>query len=296
MMTPEMIKKTYAKALAAQQAGRLDEAQKGYVRLLKANPKLAEVQFNMGRVASARQQIAEAATHFEAALRLKPQEPAIWLAYLEMASRHPNIDNLAKLLARAGAGLDRFAETTFYKGLIAARRNQPQEALTLISEALDKGLNSPRAQVERGMVQAALDDPEAALASFDAALALAPGYDFAWARKAALLRDTGRTADALEAARAAIKAAPKQGASIWAMRWPRRWRIPASPTRCSVRWIRPMRSWPRPTPMTPPPTWRRWRRGRPNGPCWPVPACRTRRNQRARHRFSSPPCRAPAPR
>ena len=212
MMTPEMIKKTYAKALAAQQAGRLDEAQKGYVRLLKANPKLAEVQFNMGRVASARQQIAEAATHFEAALRLKPQEPAIWLAYLEMASRHPNIDNLAKLLARAGAGLDRFAETTFYKGLIAARRNQPQEALTLISEALDKGLNSPRAQVERGMVQAALDDPEAALASFDAALALAPGYDFAWARKAALLRDTGRTADALEAARAAIKAAPKQGA------------------------------------------------------------------------------------
>jgi Tfp pilus assembly protein PilF len=216
MMTPEMIKKTYAKALAAQQAGRLDEAQKGYARLLKANPKLAEVQFNMGRVAAARRQIAEAATHFEAALRLKPQEPAIWLAYLEMASRHPNIDNLAKLLARAGSGkstgLDRFAEITFYKGLIAARRNQPQEALTLISEALDKGLNSARARVELGMVQAALDDPEAALASFDAALALSPGNDFAWARKAALLRDTGRTEEALEAAREAIKAAPKQGA------------------------------------------------------------------------------------
>jgi len=104
-MTPELIKKTYAKALAAQQAGRLDEAEKAFKRLLKANPKLAEVQFNMGRIATARHQSAAAAGYFEAALRLKPQEPAIWLAYLEMASHHPNVDNLAKLMARAGDAL-----------------------------------------------------------------------------------------------------------------------------------------------------------------------------------------------
>lgn len=212
MMTPEMIQKTYAKALAAQQAGRLSEAQKGYARLLKANPNLAEVQFNMGRVAAAQQQIVDAAGYFEAALRLKPQEPVIWLAYLDMASRHPNVDNLAKLLARAGAGLEKFAETSFYKGLIAARRNQPQEARALIAEALGKGLKSPRALVELGMAHAALDDSDAALEAFDAALSLSPRYDFAWARNAALLRDIGRTEDALAAAREAIKAAPKQGA------------------------------------------------------------------------------------
>ncbi len=212
MMTPEMIKKTYAKALAAQQSGRLTEAQKGYARILKTNPNLAEVQFNMGRVAAGLHQIAEAAGHFEAALKLKPQEPAIWLAYLEMASRHPNVDNLAKLLARGGAGLDRFAEVAFYKGLIAARRNQPKDAQTHIAEALDKGLKSPRAQVELGMAQAALGQPDAALAAFDAALKLAPSYDFALSRKAGLLRDIGRADEALEVAKEAIKAAPKMGA------------------------------------------------------------------------------------
>lgn len=216
MMSPELIKKTYAKALAAQQAGRLGEAEKVYTRLLKANPKLAEVQFNLGRIATLRRQPAAAAGYFEAALRLKPHEPAIWLAYLEMASHHPNVDNLAKLMARAGNALDRFPEASFYKGLIAARRDRPQEACTLIEAALAKGLKSSRAQVERGICLAALDRSEPALQAFDAALTLSPRSDFAWERKAALLRDMGRSAEALEAARQAIASAPKQGAHYYA--------------------------------------------------------------------------------
>ncbi len=211
MLTPEQIKKLYAKALAAQQAGRLGEAEKGYARILKSRPNVAEARFNLARVLAAKGDLAGAAGHFEAALKLKPGQPEIWLAYLDMASAHPNPKNLETLLGRVGAALDHHAELGFYRGVAAARRGDVAKARDLMEAALAKGLRSARAFAELGGVLTTTGQTEAALDAYDAALDLEPKFDIALARKSELLRNLGQTKPALEAARAAIEAAPKAG-------------------------------------------------------------------------------------
>jgi len=148
---------------------KLVEAQKTYQRIAKANPNLAEVQFNLGLISAQRRDIPVAAQHFEAALRLKPGQPAIWLAYLDMASHHPRIDNLEKLLARVGSGLDAHPELPFLRGLAAKGRGAPDKARTLIETALSAGLQSARAETELAMLLAATGDTEAALGHLDCA-------------------------------------------------------------------------------------------------------------------------------
>lgn len=214
MLTNDQIKKLYSKALAAQSAGKLNDAAKHYGRLLKSNPRIAEAQFNMARIHVARRDVAAAASCFEAALRLKPAEPAIWLAYLDMASMHPNISNLAKLIARTGTSLDRFPELAFYRGLVAARTGKP-EARELFESALNKGLKSARALTELGILLAHDGETDAALRFYDDALALQADFDFALIRKSDLLRNLGRSDEALGAARAAIAAAPDVGAHYY---------------------------------------------------------------------------------
>ena len=212
MMTNDQIKKLYAKAQSAQKAGRLDEAEKAYARILRSKPGLAEVQFNLGVINTKRRRIPAAAAHFEAALKAKPGQPAIWLAYLDMASLHPKIDNLDSLLARVGSSLDAHPELAFLRGLVAKGRGDAGQACALFEEALARGLASPRALTELGTLLAAEGDTDAALSKFDAALALEPKNDLALARKADLLRNLGQYDAALDTARAAIEAAPKAGA------------------------------------------------------------------------------------
>ncbi len=207
MLTNDQIKKLYAKAQSAQNAGKLDDAAKLYARILKANPNVAEAQFNMGRIASRKGAVPQAAQHFEAALKLKPSQPEIWLAYLDMASHHPNIDNLDKLLTRAQPVTNDLPQHSFFKGLVAARRGQP-DARLLIEQAIATGLTSARAQTELGILHAADGDTEAAIAAYEAALEIKPQYDFALSRLAEMYRNIGQTDKALDAARAAIKAAP----------------------------------------------------------------------------------------
>ena len=207
MLTSDQIKKLYAKALTAQTSGKLDEAAKTYARILKSNPNVAEAQFNMARIAMRKGAVPQAAQHFEAALKLKPGQPEIWLAYLEMASRHPNPANLETLLGRAGPALERFPEVVFYRGLIAARRKQT-DARTLIQKALDAGLKSARAHTELGILLAEAGDTTAAINAYNEALAIQPSFDFPLSRLAELYRSTGQTDKALDAARATIKSAP----------------------------------------------------------------------------------------
>ncbi len=207
-MTPDLIKKTYARALKAQQAGRWTEAEKGYARIIAARPGLAEAQFNMGRVLAAQVRLTDAARHFEAALRAKPGQPEIWLAYLDMASRHPKPDNLEKLLGRVGSGLDHLPDISFLRGLVAARRGDAAQAETLIGAAIAMGLKSARAQTELGLLHLQAGEDVKAMAAFDAALALNPKDAFALISKAGLLRGLGKTDEALACATAAISADP----------------------------------------------------------------------------------------
>lgn len=208
MLSNEQIKSRFAKARKAQQMGRLDEALSGYRKLIKQAPRLAEAYFNIAEIHAGRSQFAEAAKQFEAALKLRPAEPAIWVSYLQMAERHPLTDNLEALLKRSAPVIGNLPAHEFFRGYLAARHNDFLAAEPLLKSAITRGFAAPRARVEYGMVLAKLEQNDDALSQFNQALAAQPNNGLALSRKAELLRDMGQFDEALVAARAALDRTP----------------------------------------------------------------------------------------
>ncbi len=209
MLSNDQIKSRFAKARKAQAAGRLTEAAAGYRALIKQAPNLAEAYFNLAEIFSTKAMFGEAGPNYEAALKLRPQEPAIWLSYLNMAERHPNTDNLARLLTRAQPVVGHLPAFGFLSGMVCVRRGATEDALPLFKSAIAKGFNAPRAYVEYGVALAALGRNDDALVQYQHALAKQPNNSFALARKSELLRDMGQFEEALATARGAIAYTPE---------------------------------------------------------------------------------------
>ncbi len=209
-MTPNQIKKTFARARAAQEAGQFADAVKGYQRILKARPQLAEVHFNLGVILTRQGRAAEAAAAFEQALKLKPLEPAIWLEYLRLASLHPRLENLKALLKRADGIKGLGPNLTYFQALASA--DDPKRSAALFREAINAGIKIPRAHIRLGELLAKRGETDMALAEFDAAIDLDTNDDLALSKKAELLRSTGETDAAIETIERAITAAPQEGA------------------------------------------------------------------------------------
>ncbi|MEM6407153.1 MAG: sulfotransferase [Pseudomonadota bacterium] len=211
MAGPEQIKKAYAKAMAALNAGQPREATKGFERVLKLRPDLPEAHFQMGRLATGSRDFAKGAAHFEAALRAKPGQAEIWLAYLDLASLHPKRDNLQSLLGRLGPALDARPEIDFYRALIAEARGDAPAAKALLEGARAKGLSSGQADLALGRLLAKAGETEAALEAYAQAARHTTSAGEALSLQAELLRNLGRSDAALAAAQAAINAEPKTG-------------------------------------------------------------------------------------
>ncbi|MGE0441733.1 MAG: tetratricopeptide repeat protein [Gemmatimonadales bacterium] len=82
---------TFRRGLAAQQAGRIDEAMAAYRRAIAQNPGLAPAHFNLGQLHRERREYPEAAICFEGAARLRPTIMDAWInlgAVLEKLDRH----------------------------------------------------------------------------------------------------------------------------------------------------------------------------------------------------------------
>lgn len=91
-VTAADVKRAYAKAHRLHQAGRLAEAEQGYRAVAAVAPTLAEPKFQLGRIAASRDDLDGALAQFDAALRIKPKEPAVHAARAEALSRLGSAD------------------------------------------------------------------------------------------------------------------------------------------------------------------------------------------------------------
>ncbi|MEZ5911219.1 MAG: tetratricopeptide repeat protein [Paracoccaceae bacterium] len=82
-INPTQIPALYKQALGLQSAGKLEEAVAIFANILNVRPNLAEVHFQLGRIAMAKGKIEPAVNHLSAAARIKPGEAAIWAAFAE---------------------------------------------------------------------------------------------------------------------------------------------------------------------------------------------------------------------
>ena len=157
---------------------KLAEAAQHYEAALKAEPNYADAHNNLGGVLLRQRRFDEAVAHYSAAARLNPQS----LYYF----------NLANALVDAG---------------------KPAEAVTNYQEALRLDPNSSQAHHYLGMALQAQGEAEAAMAEFRAALQLQPDYESAEHNLANRLADAGRLEEAMAHYQAALRLDPNHAES-----------------------------------------------------------------------------------
>src|SRR6478672_5582707 len=133
------------RGLAAHQAGRLDEAQRDYERVLKAEPRHVDANHFLGVIKGQKGEAAKALQLIALAAKQAPRSPIILMHH----------GNALKAVGRHGEALDSY-----------------DRALAIESRYADAWAN-------RGMSLMALDRRADAVASFRRALELQPGHALA---------------------------------------------------------------------------------------------------------------------
>jgi tetratricopeptide (TPR) repeat protein len=204
-------------ALALHQQGRLDEAEKLYTRVLKAQRDNFDALHLLGMLNHQRGKAGEAYRLIAAALKVQPRSPdalsnlALVLHALKRSDEA--LSHLDKALALAPGHLD--ALNNLGNVLIDLKR--PAEAFAAFDAVLAAAPRHLQALINRGNARAAMGDTGQALADYDAALAVAPGQPLALYNRGNALRAQGREQDALAAYEGALSAAPNYP-SAWTNR------------------------------------------------------------------------------
>lgn len=164
----------FQSAFAAFQQGRLAEAERGFSKFLRKEPKNFPALNILAAVLVALKRYAEAEPHLKAALRINTNSDA-----------------------------------TFYNyGLVLKALNRPDEALQRFTEALAINPGNAETLNNRGTVLNDLRDYSAAIADFDKALAIQPRYAAAFFNKSKSLAELKRYDEALKACEAALALQP----------------------------------------------------------------------------------------
>jgi tetratricopeptide (TPR) repeat protein len=201
-------------AVALHRQGRLDEAEKIYNRVLKAQRDNFDALHLLGMLQHHRGKADEARRLIGAALKINPRSP-------EALSSHAMALHALKRDAEALADLDKALaiapnnlEALNNRGTLLLDLKRPAEALAMFDKILAREPRVALARANRGNALAELGRPTEALAEYDAALAMQPGDATVLYNRGNALRALNREADAIAAYDAAIAAAPNY-VSAW---------------------------------------------------------------------------------
>jgi tetratricopeptide (TPR) repeat protein len=204
-------------ALALHRQGRLDDAEKLYTRVLKAQRDNFDALHLLGMLNHQRGKSGEAYRLIGAALKVQPRSPdalsnlALVLHALKRSGEA--LTALDKALTLAPGHLDALNN----RGNILLDLQRPAEAVAAFDAVLKAAPRHVQALINRGNARAALAEQEAALADYQAALAIAPGHPLALYNRGNALHALGREQEALTAYDAALSAAPNHP-NTWANR------------------------------------------------------------------------------
>ena len=233
-------KTLYGKALALISADKPEEALQLLGRIVEANPRIAEVHYQIGRLFFAGDRYDRAVTHFSAAAALKPAEPAIRIGWAGAVALLGDPEAEAAFLKALKAAplpreiqiklQDRFgARRTSSKPITGgAPANEFDAAIALMSKRrfaeaeaqatalLARFPRSAAAANIRAAAQMEQGKGSAALASFNQAIQLDPDYTEAREHLGRLLMDRGRLNEAKATLREALALAPGRASALTA--------------------------------------------------------------------------------
>ena len=197
-----------AEAVGLHRQGRLDEAEKLYNRVLKAQRDNFDALHLLGLLNHQRGKAGEARKLIGAALKINPRSP-------DVLCNHAMVLHALKRDAEALADLDRalaiapgHADALNNRGTLLIELKRPAEALAALDLLLAREPQHLQARINHGNALAELGRHAEALADYDAALALAPGHPVALYDRGNVLRALGRETEAVTSYDAAVASAP----------------------------------------------------------------------------------------
>lgn len=207
-MPPSPTQALFQQALALHQSGRLDDAERAYRQVMRADPRDYPSRAMLGRLYLDLGRPAEAEKAAEAAVRLDPRG-APGLSTLALALlRTRKFRQAVPVLERACAADPSDWSLRHNLGDALAGLDRPAEALAAYDRTLAMEPRSAETWAARAGARLDLGQPDAALADARQALALSPRSAQALAVAAEALTALGREAEAVEAYGAASVAAP----------------------------------------------------------------------------------------
>ena len=184
-------------AIALHRNGRLDDAERLYLKILAKTPRNFKARHLLGVVRAQTGRTDEALADMEEALSINPGDPEALL----------NRANVLKVLGRPLEALAEYeralavnpgwAQAENNRGTVLQALGRHEEALAAYDRALAIQPNLVEALSNRGSVLEELRRPAEALACYDQALRLAPNYATAFNNRGSALAALKRFADAL---------------------------------------------------------------------------------------------------
>ena len=223
--------------IEAHTAGQVQDAERLYTAILKAQPKHPDANHNMGVLAVGVGKIQEALPFFKVALMANPSIDQFWLSYINALIKLDRIADAQALLNQAkdagsnGEVFDQL-EQMLYE-LSANPKDPPLEQLQLINNCyiqgqLQQALSHAAEVLERfpdsaivyniaGASQAGLMQYDAAVDCYKQAVLIKPDYAEAWSNMGNALKDKGDLGAAIESYRQAIKIKPDYAEAYYNM-------------------------------------------------------------------------------
>jgi len=181
------LRQLFEQGLAAHRAGRLDQAEKLYRQVLRADAESFAALHMLGFLKAQQGRHDEAITLLHKAVRKNPAEPTALghYAHALMAAQRPSEALAAydRLLVLEPASF----EAHYNRGVILSRQQRHQDALAALDRALALQPKVAGVHFNRGVVLAELERYREALESYDRVLALEPDYVPALANRATVV-------------------------------------------------------------------------------------------------------------
>jgi tetratricopeptide (TPR) repeat protein len=207
-LDPQVLEAIREQGLALHQAGRLDEAERCYDKVLKRNPKHFGALHLLGLIRMQTGRAEQAVELLKRAVRLNPNDPAAQGSLGAALSGTGCHEAALARYDRAIALQPGLAGVHYNRAVALQSLMRPAEALASLDAAIALDPGNAGAHHNRGSALVALGRPEDALASYDRAIALKPDHAEAFCNRGLALKLMHRTKEALASYDIAIALAP----------------------------------------------------------------------------------------
>ena len=231
------------KGVEAHKAGRVQEADRLYTAILKAQPKHPDANHNMGVLAVGVGKVQDALPFFKTALEANPSTAQFWLSYIDALIKLGKLADAKAVFDQAksnGAKGDGFNELEQRLGAVeptettAAQdqdlphdqlqplinlysQGQIQEVLDKASQLLQQYPNSVTLYNIQGVANTALGRLDGALDSYNKALSIKPGFSEAYNNMGSTLKAQGKLEEAIAAYNKAVSIKPDYAEAYYNM-------------------------------------------------------------------------------